>query len=48
MAVDTFIVFAASGDDVMTRLGDLARLREAGVLSPEEFEAAKAKLLSRW
>ena len=34
------------GDDLVTRLGDLARLREAGVLSPEEFEAAKAKLLS--
>jgi hypothetical protein len=34
------------GDDVVTRLGDLARLREAGVLSPDEFEAAKAKLLS--
>lgn len=79
MAMDTFIVFAASydtlgaaeadhhavreaaeraaaqyssfrpppgGDDVVTRLGDLARLREAGVLSSEEFEVAKAKLLS--
>jgi hypothetical protein len=34
------------GDDVVTRLGDLARLREAGVLSSEEFETAKAKLLS--
>jgi uncharacterized membrane protein len=34
------------GDDVVTRLGDLARLREAGVLSPDEFEVAKAKLLS--
>lgn len=33
------------GDDIVTRLGDLARLRELGVLSPEEFEAAKAKLL---
>ena len=36
----------SGGDDVVTRLGDLARLREAGVLSPEEFEVAKAKLLS--
>jgi len=35
------------GDDVVTRLGDLARLREAGVLSADEFEVAKAKLLSR-
>lgn len=36
----------AGGDDVVTRLGDLARLRESGVLSREEFESAKAKLLS--
>jgi uncharacterized membrane protein len=35
----------AGGDDVVTRLGDLARLRESGVLSLEEFEAAKARLL---
>ena len=39
MAMDTFIVFAASYDTVV-------RLREAGVLSSEEFEVAKAKLLS--
>lgn len=37
----------AGGDDVVTRLGDLARLRESGVLSLEEFEAAKAQLLGR-
>lgn len=35
----------SGGDDIVTRLGDLARLRELGVLSLEEFEAAKAKLL---
>jgi hypothetical protein len=32
-------------DDVVSRLDDLARLRDAGVLSAAEFEAAKAKLL---
>ena len=30
---------------MVRRLGDLARLRESGVLSAEEFEAAKSKLL---
>jgi hypothetical protein len=32
-------------DDVVTRLTELARLRDAGALTPEEFDAAKAKLL---
>ena len=32
-------------DDVVSRLDDLARLRDAGVLSAAEFEAAKGKLL---
>jgi Short C-terminal domain len=36
---------AASQDDVVSRLDDLARLRDAGVLSAAEFEAAKGKLL---
>ena len=36
---------AAGQDDVVSRLDDLARLRDAGVLSAAEFEAAKAKLL---
>ena len=39
---------AAGGisDDVMTKLGQLAELKNAGVLSEEEFAAAKAKLLN--
>jgi len=32
-------------DDVVSRLDDLARLRDTGVLSAAEFEAAKGKLL---
>jgi uncharacterized membrane protein len=35
----------AGGDDLVSRLGDLAKLRESGMLSAEEFEAAKSKLL---
>jgi uncharacterized membrane protein len=35
------------GDDLVSSLDDLARLRESGVLSPEEFEAAKSKLLGQ-
>jgi|HubBroStandDraft_6_1064221.scaffolds.fasta_scaffold28398_2 hypothetical protein len=35
----------AGQDDVVSRLDDLARLRDAGVLSAAEFEAAKGKLL---
>lgn len=37
----------AGGDDLVSRLDDLATLREAGVLSQAEFEAAKSKLLGR-
>jgi sRNA-binding protein len=35
----------AGQDDVVSRLDDLARLRDSGVLSAAEFEAAKAKVL---
>jgi hypothetical protein len=37
---------AAAGTDVVGQLTELAKLRDAGVLTPEEFEAAKAKLLA--
>jgi hypothetical protein len=36
---------AGDQDDVVSRLDDLARLRDAGVLSAAEYEAAKGKLL---
>jgi hypothetical protein len=36
---------AGGGDDLVSQLGDLARLRESGALSAVEFESAKAKLL---
>jgi hypothetical protein len=36
---------AAGGDDLMTQLSKLADLKAAGILSDEEFAAAKAKLL---
>jgi hypothetical protein len=32
--------------DLVSQLTDLAKLRDAGVLSSEEFDAAKAKLLA--
>ena len=34
------------GDDVISKLERLAELRAKGVLSEEEFQAQKAKLLS--
>jgi uncharacterized membrane protein len=34
-----------AGDDLASQLGDLAKLRESGVLSAAEFEAAKSRLL---
>ncbi len=37
---------AAGGDDLMAELSKLADLKAAGVLSEEEFAAAKAKLLA--
>jgi len=36
---------ASGDDDLVSRLGDLAKLRESGALTSAEFEAAKAKLL---
>jgi hypothetical protein len=36
---------APSSPDLATQLGNLAQLRDSGVLSEEEFEKAKAKLL---
>ena len=35
----------AGRDDLVSRLDDLARLREKGVLSQAEFETAKSRLL---
>lgn len=35
----------AAGDDFLGQLQQLAQLQAAGVLTPEEFAAAKAKLL---
>lgn len=35
----------AGGDDLVSRIQELARLKEAGVLTDDEFAAAKAKLL---
>lgn len=37
---------AAGGDDLLGQLQQLAQLQAAGVLTPEEFSAAKAKLLA--
>ncbi|HEV8451663.1 MAG TPA: SHOCT domain-containing protein [Gaiellales bacterium] len=36
---------AAAGDDLASKLMDLKNLMDQGVLSPEEFQQAKAKLL---
>jgi hypothetical protein len=38
---------AAPGPDLTTQLQQLAQLKESGVLSDDEFQAAKAKLLGR-
>jgi membrane protease subunit (stomatin/prohibitin family) len=35
-----------AADDLVAKLTELARLRDAGVLNAQEFEAAKAKLLA--
>lgn len=37
---------AGGGDDLASQIGRLADLKAQGVLSDEEFEAAKAKLIS--
>ena len=37
---------AGGGDDLMAQLSKLADLKAAGILSDEEFAAAKAKLLA--
>lgn len=36
-----------SGDDVISQLERLGKLRDAGVVTPEEFAAKKAEMLSR-
>jgi hypothetical protein len=36
---------APAGDDLTSQLVDLKNLMDQGVLSPEEFQQAKAKLL---
>lgn len=36
---------AASGDDLMARLNQLAEMRASGILTDAEFEAAKARIL---
>jgi hypothetical protein len=36
---------AGGGSDMVAQLGELARLREAGMLTAEEFDMAKATLL---
>jgi hypothetical protein len=36
---------STGGDDLVSRIQELARLKDAGVLTDEEFAAAKAKLL---
>jgi hypothetical protein len=38
--------YPASHDDLVSRLADLARLRESGTLSAAEFEVAKDRLLA--
>ena len=36
----------AGGDDIVSKLQELSNLKDSGVLSEAEFEAAKAKLLA--
>lgn len=37
---------AAPSEDLVSKLAELGRLRDSGVLSPEEFETAKSRLLA--
>jgi hypothetical protein len=37
---------ASGGDDMVSKLKQLADLKSSGVLTQEEFDAAKAKLLA--
>ncbi len=37
---------APPGDDMISKITELAKLKEAGILSEEEFAAAKARLLA--
>jgi hypothetical protein len=37
---------SSGGTDLASQLTDLARLRDTGVLSAEEFDAAKARVLA--
>jgi hypothetical protein len=37
---------AAGGSDIMTQLQQLSTMQAAGLLTPEQFEAAKNKLLA--
>lgn len=37
---------APAGDDLITKLNELAQLKAQGILSDDEFAAAKAKLLA--
>jgi hypothetical protein len=45
-AFDDYVKQTAGGTDVATQLEKLAGLRDQGVISAEEFEAQKAKLLA--
>jgi hypothetical protein len=38
---------APAGDDLVAKITQLAQLKDQGILSQEEFDAAKAKLLSQ-
>jgi putative oligomerization/nucleic acid binding protein len=40
------LISGASRDDVIGQLERLGKLREQGILSDEEFQAQKAKLLN--
>jgi ABC-type multidrug transport system fused ATPase/permease subunit len=45
-AFDQYVQQTAGSTDVASQLEKLAALRDQGVLSPQEFEAQKAKLLT--
>jgi membrane protease subunit (stomatin/prohibitin family) len=45
-AFDQYVQQTAGKADVPSQLEKLAELRDKGVISPQEFDAQKAKLLS--
>ena len=47
VATEIFLSGAPAADDPLEQLSKLSKLKDAGVISPEEFEEKKAALLAK-